>query len=72
MGSDLHFLVRVCVCVVYVCYAHVCCVCVCVCCVYMCRMCILASREHACIHPQVSKSKNKNDDCKLLLDYHNV
>ena len=31
-------------------------------------MCILASREHTCIHPEVSKGKNKNDECKKMLD----
>jgi Rad3-related DNA helicase len=31
-------------------------------------MCILGSREHACIHPVVSKSKRKNDECKKLLE----
>ena len=35
-------------------------------------MCILASREHTCIHPDVSKSKNKNDECKKLLEYDSV
>ncbi len=31
-------------------------------------MCILASREHTCIHPEVSTSKNKNEECKKKLD----
>ena len=31
-------------------------------------MCILGSREHACIHPEVSKAKRKNDECRKLLD----
>lgn len=35
-------------------------------------MCILASRDHACIHPEVSKSKTKTDDCRKLLDYEEV
>ncbi|GFO15051.1 fanconi anemia group j protein [Plakobranchus ocellatus] len=33
-----------------------------------CKMTILGSREHTCIHPQVSKMKNKNDGCKELLN----
>nr|XP_054773588.1 Fanconi anemia group J protein homolog [Lytechinus pictus] len=32
------------------------------------RMSILGSREHTCVHPEVSKSKNKNEGCKELLD----
>ena len=36
------------------------------------RMCILASREHTCVHPKVSLSRSKNDDCKRLLDYADV
>ncbi|KAM7443565.1 Fanconi anemia group J protein [Porites harrisoni] len=32
------------------------------------RMTILSSREHSCIHPVVSKGKNKNEECKKLLD----
>jgi len=32
------------------------------------KMTILASREHTCIHPTVSKSFNKNQDCQDLLD----
>jgi len=32
------------------------------------RMSILASREHTCIHPTVSKSYNKNQDCQDLMD----
>ncbi len=35
-------------------------------------MTILGSREHTCIHPDVSQSKNKNEDCKKLLDYAEV
>ena len=35
-------------------------------------MCILASREHYCIHPEVSTGKNKNDECKKLLEYSSV
>eukprot|EP00041_Stephanoeca_diplocostata_P028303 m.798483 g.798483 ORF g.798483 m.798483 type:complete len:1269 (+) comp23350_c0_seq2:179-3985(+) len=31
------------------------------------RMCILSSREHTCIHPVVSKSSSKNEDCSRLL-----
>ena len=29
-------------------------------------MTILASRQHTCIHPQVSKMGNKDDLCKKL------
>ena len=32
------------------------------------RMTILASREHTCIHPEISKSRNKNEGCKELMD----
>jgi len=32
------------------------------------RMTILASREHTCIHPTISKSFNKNQDCQDLMD----
>ncbi|XP_014677443.1 PREDICTED: Fanconi anemia group J protein-like [Priapulus caudatus] len=32
------------------------------------RMCILASREFACVHPRVSKQPNKNDACSDLRD----
>ena len=32
------------------------------------NMTILGSREHTCVHPTVSKSKTKNDDCKTLND----
>lgn len=32
------------------------------------RMAILGSREHLCVHPEVSRSKNKNDGCRELLD----
>lgn len=31
-------------------------------------MCILGSREHACIHPEVSQAKGKNDECRKLLE----
>jgi len=31
-------------------------------------MTILSSREHSCVHPIVSKGKNKNEECKKLLD----
>ncbi|XP_065827225.1 Fanconi anemia group J protein-like isoform X2 [Oscarella lobularis] len=30
------------------------------------KMCILGSREHTCIHPAVSRSRQKNDDCRRL------
>ncbi|XP_046655149.1 Fanconi anemia group J protein homolog [Daphnia pulicaria] len=29
---------------------------------------VLASREHTCIHPEVSRSANKNEGCKILND----
>lgn len=32
------------------------------------RMTILSSREHSCVHPIVSRGKNKNEECKKLLD----
>ncbi|XP_031560838.1 Fanconi anemia group J protein homolog [Actinia tenebrosa] len=32
------------------------------------KMCILASREHTCIHPRVSTGRNKNEECRKLLD----
>ncbi|KAI9246356.1 hypothetical protein BY458DRAFT_536907 [Sporodiniella umbellata] len=32
------------------------------------KMTVLGSREQFCIHPKVSKSPNKNDDCVSLLD----
>ena len=32
------------------------------------KMCILASREHTCIHPKVSSGRNKNEECRKLLD----
>nr|QZX63216.1 fanconi anemia group J protein [Halisarca dujardinii] len=32
-------------------------------------MSILASKEHYCVHPEVSKKANKSDECKKLLDY---
>ncbi len=31
-------------------------------------MSILGSREHACIEPNVSKSRNKNEGCRELMD----
>ena len=31
-------------------------------------MCILGSREHTCVHPEISKLPDKNDNCKKLLD----
>ncbi|XP_022098655.1 Fanconi anemia group J protein homolog isoform X2 [Acanthaster planci] len=34
-------------------------------------MCILGSREYTCVHPDVSRSFNKNDGCKELLDGRN-
>ena len=30
-------------------------------------MTILASREHTCIHPQVSRTSNKNEGCDTLI-----
>lgn len=30
------------------------------------RMCVLSSREHSCVHPQVSKAGNKNEECRKL------
>jgi len=32
------------------------------------RMTILGSREHTCIHPTISRSYNKNQDCQDLMD----
>ncbi|CAG0896403.1 unnamed protein product [Darwinula stevensoni] len=32
------------------------------------RMTVLASREHSCIHPQVSRMKNKTEGCKDVLE----
>ncbi|CAN7938560.1 unnamed protein product [Ixodes hexagonus] len=32
------------------------------------RMCILSSRERTCIHPRISNSSNKNEECKELID----
>jgi hypothetical protein len=32
------------------------------------RMCILASRDHTCIHPQVSKAKNKTEECRKSVE----
>ena len=29
-----------------------------------CRMTILSSREHSCIHPQVSVGRDKNEECR--------
>jgi Fanconi anemia group J protein len=31
------------------------------------RMCVLASRDHLCVHPQVSKSSGKTEECMRLL-----
>ena len=31
-------------------------------------MTILASRDHTCVHPTVSKSFNKTQDCQDLMD----
>ena len=31
-------------------------------------MTVLASREHTCIHPEVSRNSNKNEGCKDLND----
>jgi Rad3-related DNA helicase len=36
---------------------------------YRPSMSILGSRDHYCIHKQVSKSKSKNEDCKALLEF---
>ncbi|XP_013379461.1 Fanconi anemia group J protein homolog [Lingula anatina] len=33
------------------------------------KMCILSSREHTCIHPEVSNGPNKNDGCREKLDH---
>ena len=35
---------------------------------YLNRMCILASREHTCIDPIISKGPKKNEECKNKLD----
>ncbi|XP_067866827.1 Fanconi anemia group J protein isoform X3 [Heterodontus francisci] len=36
---------------------------------YSCvRMTILSSRDHTCVHPEVSSSYNRNEKCKDLLD----
>lgn len=51
-------------------YIYFMCTCTCIC--FLRSMSILASREHTCIHPKVSKSRNKNDDCKKLRDYDEV
>lgn len=40
--------------------------------IFSCRMTILASREHTCIHPEISKSRNKNEGCKELMDVSTV
>ncbi|XP_071541699.1 Fanconi anemia group J protein homolog isoform X2 [Panulirus ornatus] len=32
------------------------------------RSVVLASREHTCIHPRVSKLRNKNEECRNLVD----
>ena len=31
-------------------------------------MCILASRDHTCIHPQVSQAKNKTEECRKSVE----
>ena len=33
---------------------------------------VLGSREYLCIHPTVSKSRDKNEDCKQLIKGHQV
>ncbi|CAD5120524.1 DgyrCDS9089 [Dimorphilus gyrociliatus] len=33
------------------------------------KMSVLASREHTCIHPSISKSRTKNEECRDLLRY---
>ena len=35
-------------------------------------MCILASREHTCIDPIISKGPKKNEECKNKLDVSRV
>jgi Fanconi anemia group J protein len=35
---------------------------------YRPRIAILGSRNQFCVHPRVSKSSNKNDDCKVLVE----
>ncbi|KAI7898833.1 helicase C-terminal domain-containing protein [Cokeromyces recurvatus] len=35
---------------------------------YRPRVTVLASRDHLCIHPKVSKSNTKSDDCTKLID----
>ena len=35
---------------------------------YRPRMSVLGSREHYCLHKDVSRSSTKNDDCKKLLE----
>ncbi|XP_046841127.1 Fanconi anemia group J protein homolog [Xenia sp. Carnegie-2017] len=32
------------------------------------NMCILASREHTCIHPHVSQAKNKTEECRKSIE----
>lgn len=36
--------------------------------IFVGRMDVLASREHTCIHPEVSRGSNKNEGCKTLND----
>lgn len=33
-----------------------------------CSMLILASRQHTCIHPEISRVASKNEGCRDLLD----
>ncbi len=35
------------------------------------RMTILGSRDHTCIHPTVSKMKNRNEGCREITDRKN-
>jgi DEAD_2. len=35
-------------------------------------MSVLGSREYLCIHPNVSKSRDKNEECKQLLKGYQV
>ena len=36
------------------------------------RMGVLGSREYLCIHPTVSQSRDKNEECKNLIKGHQV
>jgi hypothetical protein len=36
------------------------------------RMCILASRDHTCIHPFVSNAKNKTEECRKSVEQREV